>query len=226
MNSRAFTAKELESIIQNYLAFRKVEGSEQIASVLSQINLAESLIRFTPKVIYEHGGGLGTLTKLTKSILPTSQIITFERNPYCQSALSNLNLSDVTLVDNVPRKGFDGIIIDDCLSRFQLFQLLKSKSRLKFVFIEGKRNSTVRDVALIFLLLGKKNFWYSKGVNPEYILNILNGSSVLQEIKNEGKKGLFHPKLKSGSSFIYIENRTIKRTLKNVFSLWRVVISR
>lgn len=222
MKMSSLSKSDLEYCVRNYLAFREKEGSEQIASCYSQINLAKLLITFRPEVIYEHGGGIGTLTKLIKHFLPKTSLVVYEQNQYCSSKIFNLNLSDVTVVDKLPRKTFDGIVIDDAITLIELFHLLRRQPRLKFVFIEGKRRSTVRALALIILLLRKRFIFIEE--NPGEALDELKGSSVLDLIKGHGKKGLFHPKLKAGSCFIQTENWTYREFLKYFLSLLRVEV--
>jgi|688.fasta_scaffold282834_2 hypothetical protein len=186
--------KVLQLALNNYNKFAQLEGSDHIATISSQINLIELLVKFPPKVVLDWGSGIGTLSKLVLEA-SNSKVVSFERNQWCRDQYL-LNLGEdprLELVSVEPIKyTFDTIIIDDDILRRQIKHLLENKL-LSVIFIEGWRNRTVAHVSIQILLNGRSaKFYRCDSRLKEYNLLSKHGSKIE----------------KSGSYFLIENNKT------------------
>lgn len=131
----------------NFEKFSSREGAQHIATFSSQRNLAELIIRFDPKVILDWGSGIGTLISLA-SQLNQPRIYAYEESEFCISlAKSNLEGLDVQYLElgSIPSE-VEAVFIDASLSQQNLKAILNCPN-LKFIFVEGWRNSTVISIS-------------------------------------------------------------------------------
>ena len=146
--------KLTELAFNNYQLFKSKSGSAHIATFSSQLNLIELLEQNKCKSVLDFGSGIGTLTKLMEKI-GISNIYSYERSDWCKEQAS-ANLHPTTpkyLVDLSENAPFEGICIDDEISRRQIVQVLKQE-KLKVIFIEGWRNKTAAQVSRRLLMHG------------------------------------------------------------------------
>ena len=132
---------------ENYKLFESKSGSDHIATFSSQLNLLEQLAGINPGAVLDFGSGIGTLTKLVQQS-GVKDVFCYEKSEWCKlQAQENLKpfspvyfseLSDLPLIEVV--------IIDDEISRKQIYQLLRQPN-LKLIFIEGWRNKTASQIS-------------------------------------------------------------------------------
>jgi hypothetical protein len=142
---------------KNFESFSKLEGSQHIASMSSQLNLAENLKISNAGSILDWGSGIGTLIPLYLS-LTDARVVAFERNDWClvQFKKNIGQVPRVELVDKPPvERSFDFIVIDDEIKLGELFRVIKHAGNQTTIFIEGWRNSTLAKTSFLLLLLLK-----------------------------------------------------------------------
>jgi hypothetical protein len=193
--------KVLQLALSNYNKFVQLEGSDHIATISSQINLIELLIKFPPKLVLDWGSGIGTLSKLLLEV-SNSKVVSFERNQWCRDQyLLNLGGNPrLELVSVEPIKyTFDTIIIDDDISLKQIKHLLENKL-LGIIFIEGWRNRTVAHFSIQLLLNGRSAKFY-------------RCDSRLEDYNLLSKHGT---KIEKSGSYFLIENH--KTRINSIYS--------
>jgi hypothetical protein len=151
---------EAEFVNSNFNYFSSKAGSEHIASISSQLNMAELLLASEYKYIFDFGSGIGTLIKLYLE-MSSANILAFERNEWCRNEfLANVKSDRVKLIDQLnylPR--FDFITIDDEITIIEILRVLVNLDQNGTIFIEGWRNSTVAKISLcLFILLRPSSF--------------------------------------------------------------------
>ena len=176
----------------NYDNFKKIEGSNHIATFSSQLNFAEQLVRLRPKTVLDYGTGIGTFIPIVLNNSDAS-IYAVEKNEWCRNKFSEIIFNDnftsasrVILLDALPNLEFNIVIIDDEISRSEIHKILMSQ-KLLLIFIEGWRNRTVGQISKRLPLFG-------------YTAEFYRGSSRLMEAGRLGKRGIEVEK--SGSYFL------------------------
>lgn len=143
-----------ELAFYNYKFFKSKNGSAHIATFSSQLNLIELLNKYKCHSVLDYGSGIGTVTKLLKTVGVTS-IFCFERSEWCKvEAAVNLHPYTPQYVSGLSESvAFEAICIDDEITRSQISQVLK-QDKLKVIFIEGWRNKTAAQVSRRLLIYG------------------------------------------------------------------------
>ena len=139
-------------VTNNFQTFEQLEGSQNMATFSSQLNLAECLLNFEFKQILDYGSGIGTLVPILLK-LTDAKICAVEKNSWCRDqfylnlrTLEGKNIERINLIPKIEFKSFDAVIIDDAISRKDISHLLKN-TNLRFIFIEGHRNRTVGQIS-------------------------------------------------------------------------------
>ena len=147
---------EAEFVNSNFNRFSSKIGSEHIASISSQLNIAELLVAFEYKFIFDFGSGIGTLVELYLE-MTSANVLAFERNEWCRNEfVTNIKSDRVRLIeqlDYLPK--FDFITIDDEISMTEILRVLVNLDQNGIIFIEGWRNSTVAKMSLCLFLLSR-----------------------------------------------------------------------
>jgi hypothetical protein len=142
----------------NFETFHKREGSGEIASRGSQLNLLELLREHAPKRVLDWGTGLGTLVPIYRQA-GVKSIVAFERNVWCreQFAKNIRTLDDVILVDQLPNDtSFDFVTFDDEVESKNLRKIIGRQTFPEIIFVEGWRNRTIVRISFLILRRGLK----------------------------------------------------------------------
>ena len=90
---------EAEFVNSNFNRFSSKVGSEHIASISSQLNIAELLVAFEYKYIFDFGSGIGTLVELYLE-MTSANVLAFEGNEWCRNEfVANIESDRVRLIE-------------------------------------------------------------------------------------------------------------------------------
>jgi ribosomal protein L11 methylase PrmA len=119
-----------EECSSNYDNFKKIEGSEHIATFSSQLNFVEQLVRLKPETVLDYGTGIGTFIPIILNNSNAS-IYAVEKNDWCRNKFTKIIFNDnstsasrVILLDALPILEFDIVIIDDEIPRSEIHKIL------------------------------------------------------------------------------------------------------
>ncbi len=167
-----FNAQELAKA--NFDKFSTLEGSKHIATLSSQRNLAELAFRFKPKTILDWGSGIGTLTALVSKIT-NPKVYAYEESEYCKNlAKKYLDMVEIHYIqasDNLNQ--IEAAFIDASISKENITSILGAPN-LKFIFIEGWRNSTVIQISRTLPKFGLSAKFKRGNGYAGYIINSKN----------------------------------------------------